>query len=345
MMKTWTWVLACAAALSALPARADELVLNGAVLDGVSEIVEVDGPGGRITFVYQGRQMTQTLAGLELMDLARCPLLGQAFKAAKAARHEQAATMFQQVAASAPEQWIATLATGQAARSADQAGRFADAVSAYIAWVNGGWSQPKIPPPANLPPRDSPDLLLAIRRLNDAAAAAASDDAKLKFRTLLLKTYERQGDERAVALSRELLAAAAATPSAGELESLSARDNALLAPVRQAVAAREYDQALARARQAGKELSRAGLADLFMLAGQCYEAKNDPARAGLCYMRLVIHFPADRQSPEAMLRSARIAESFGRAESAKRLYETLAQRYAGTPQASAARAALSGKKN
>ena len=325
-------------------ARSDELVLGSVAFGKVEQIVTVDGRRGTITLVYQGRQMTQSLAGFQSLEMAAYPQLGQAFAAARGGDFATAARLFRYVQRHGREEWLTTLLDGQLVGVLDRGGQFTDAVEAYIRWVNSGWIEPKVSPPTSMPDAASPELGAAAKTLEAAAVASTDEAARFRLRSLLLRVYQKRNDPRLADLAGELArqAAAQTQPAGPDDTGLSVRDQCFLAPIRQAVVNKEFALGLSRAGAAGPDVSRDALGTLFMLAGECYQGCGDRERAGLCYMRVVVHFPADRQAAEALWRAGQIHEALGRPDVAARLYDTLVQRYPSSPQAGPARAAMAG---
>lgn len=71
------------------------------------------------------------------------------------------------------------------------------------------------------------------------------------------------------------------------------------------------------------------------------DAQRDRRRAGLSFMRVVIHFPGHRRAPECLLRAGRICEREGKEQPARRLWSELMRSYpSATDMVEAARLAM-----
>lgn len=122
-----------------------------------------------------------------------------------------------------------------------------------------------------------------------------------------------------------------------------------IANVRELIAAGRYDEALPRIADLHARVGGCARADLFYLQGRAAELAIPPAtaatqpgvprrdaaiaRAGLAYMRVVVHFPGHPLAAECLYRSARLCRDAGRDEQARTLVNELTTVY---PRATAA---------
>ena len=110
-----------------------------------------------------------------------------------------------------------------------------------------------------------------------------------------------------------------------------------LAEIESLIKGGKADEVLTRVAALRKRVTGVAQADLFYWEGRAYllksekgpgeSAQQDARRAGLAFMRVVIHFPISRLAPECLYRCGEICKVAGKPEAAASLYAELVRNY------------------
>jgi tetratricopeptide (TPR) repeat protein len=316
---------------SAGPARADRVVADGIEFkDAV--VLRADPDAGKLHFRFRDGRLSRAIDPEMIVELDRYPAMARATAALEAGRAAEAADLLAGVRWTDRDRWVEGIIRIAQQRAWRRAGRFDKAVASWLGWLKLGWARPEIPPPADLPAAGSPPLAEAIRAI-ETALAELPESRRPAAAALLGRLRDRAGGKDADRI---------AAPAPDDyMEALEETDRKLLAALNRRLAGRQYDAGLADARRSVRGISRGALPLFCLLVGRLFEGKGDLPRAGLAYMRVLVHFPTDRFAPAAMLGVGRIHEGLGRKDIARRVYGDMARgRYGRTTEADAARKAL-----
>jgi TolA-binding protein len=246
---------------------------------------------------------------------------------------------------------LAVVGHARAIRAFDAAGRYTDAIRSLMVVLD---ANPEVWV-FDLKPTTLPDA--RSRNLTDAAGILAGKmaDQRFKaaelqkeFRTLLLEIYTKAGNtEKATEMAKALGGAEATTPANTNTTpgtpdntqtpavTTSTVDAASVSAIEADVKAKRYDAVITKvdAMLAGASGDQA--VRLYMAQAQSYAGLNKADLAVGSYIRIVAHYPALPQAPEALLSAVELLQKDkDKKDQAKRLADELKQRY---PQSSAAK--------
>jgi hypothetical protein len=112
---------------------------------------------------------------------------------------------------------------------------------------------------------------------------------------------------------------------------------AQLADIEALVTANHFEKALAKIGPLQSADAGVLRADLYYWQGRVWlgkslnddvpQARRDGRRAGLAFMRVVIHFPGHQRAPECLYRAGQICQKTGREDLARRLWSELRRSY------------------
>jgi len=310
--------------------RADEIQFEGQPAFPSVQVVDVRG--GDVVFTVRGRELAKPIARLAMLKMDEVPQLERAEAAFAKQQYRQAATLFEQARRRSNKTWVKTLVDRRLLSTYDRAGRFDEAVEAYVGLLDSLGADAADLAPANLPDKGSQFYPKALRTIDAAIRKSADDDAAVKaLKTLKLRILEKQEDPRAAELARELAGGAAQAnggPPAVAAELVLIRG--LLKDGKFAEVVAKADELIpdADAKLLPALLLAKGRAQAAMAGGE--DQTEALLAAGLTLMRVAIHFPRTPEAPEALAAAAEVHERLQRPAQARRLYEEAA----GHPKAS-----------
>lgn len=317
----------CAAAvlvgpLGRLPRlRADEIVHGSTTLQRV-KIVDLDGariayrtPGGEMRFIHLAevdQLIVESVGTLrDLNDAESLRARGQP---------DRAITFYERAIPHAPRFWQ-RLVRARLIQTCDEADRIetlATHLTTLVSRQDQGTFLAATLLPRKAPTADGEGARNALRRINGMIDQVASQSARVVLETLRFSIVERTGgrriDEYAAELSRQPIPLVVATrrvyqARARALERWQVTGHA-------AEALQQIHSDLKNAPQA--VLPELLLAKARILAGRATD-RESWIRTGWVAMRVVIHYPQDERTPEALLLAADVHERIGRIPTAVQL--------------------------
>ncbi len=291
------------------------------------------------------RVISRPIDEIAFIEIADWPLFNQAEQHRRQNRWRQATELYEQALADLPAD---NAEPGQLDRrllvqcrligAYDAQGRFDRAVETYLQVVER-----------------MPAVVDALRPVNLPAAGSTFLPAAISAVDAAIRRHEHGAVGVSLARWR------ATWPS----QTSATDDNPMLAP-RQAVehaagsiAIREvterltagrFDEAAERAAEALRWAGRVHLPELYYLLGRAHHGKvagltgsdglREARRAGLAFMRIVIHFPRHDLAAECLYHAGTLCREAGQADQARGLWEELLREYPRSPWAGQAREAI-----
>lgn len=332
--------------IAAVPAWADMFDEGGLPY---RDVVIKDCIDGKMVVEVGGKERTYDLSGI-----TRVELTGHAgFNAAEAARKDaaKAADLYRRALPAIPNRGKKRLAQARALPVFDAAGRYADAIEAfldlYAARANATTWDLR---PKNMPSEANSDYLKqAARALSTRLTAPpfTSGEPQKNLRTLLLEIYSKQGDtENAGKIARLL---GTEVPSVPETPTnVTGPTNTSRTPevtpskvnlpdVEQALAKHDYTRVISLADAALADAREDVAIKLFAFKARAYQGQKKPALAAGEYLRIATHYPQSHAASESLLQAAQLQLQANNKAEAKALVDELQRKYKDTAAAVKAR--------
>jgi len=319
----------------ASPVRADLVAVEGRPMAVGVKVMELK-EGLLYYRLPAGRVVSRPIGDVKFLQIIGWQAFNEAEKQQRSGELRQAAAGYEQVllepeASSAVDKLDrALLVRCRLLRVYDKLGRFDRAVSLYLDVVERMPTALETLRPTRLPAAGSsflPPASAAVDTAIQRHRGTKVSESLAKWRA----TWPGQGGDHA-----ESLNAPATTPAEPEnIRQLRAQ----LADIEALVSANQFDEALARIGPLQDARAGALRADLYYWQGRAWlgkslkddssEAQRDGQRAGLAFMRVVIHFSGHRLAPECLYRAGQICQRAGQAGLARRLWSELQRSYPG----------------
>lgn len=314
----------------------------GATLaDVVSTVGKPPAIGVRVTGFRDGqleyrlstdREASNPIEEIDYLQISNWPLFNLAEKQQRDGHMRQAAVSYERLLKQLAEPKPGELDRRQLVRcrlmrSLDQQGRFDRAVEVYLDIVEQMPSLAERLHPVRFPAAGS-TFLQAAARLVDEAIRRHGDDE-------IARSLARWRDSWPAAETKpSATSGPAATQPAGMVTASIARQ---IGEIRQWVSAGQFDKAIRQADDLLKRSPDAAMADVFFWQGRALlgragsakteEADRDRKRAGLAFMRVVIHFPGNALAPQSLFEAGEICRQAGQLEQAIELWLEVGRSY------------------
>lgn len=290
---------------------------------------------GRIAYrLTSGQEVERPVEQVTYLQIAGWDVFNQAEKQLREGGFRQAAANYERLLAGGAQKQGGEaldrdlLVQCRLIRAHDGDGRFDQAVATYLAVLETMPEVVETLRPTNMPAADStfmPAALAAVSAAIERHRGTATGESLLQWRL----TWPGQKLPAGVNTARVSSAPAASRP----LQALKAA----WADMESLLESGKSDEVLARVAAMRSEASGPAQADLFYWEGRAHLAKSekttgeaarqDARRAGLAFMRVVIHFPVSRLAPESLFRCGEICQASGMPDLAASLYAELARSY------------------
>lgn len=334
----------------ALPAWADSISMASGL--NYDKVTVTDAGNGGVTFQTGSgagvsklvREVGQiTLAGDDAFNKAEGLLAQKKFAEAAAA-----------YAGSSRTGWKKTLASQRRLQALDGAGKFDEAVALWLELVdaaNGARGALGLKP-ANMPAKESKLLANVETALKARLEKTGPADVTAVARQMLVDVYERQGKlEEASALQQRIVASNPGTVANPTATPSAAATAAQLKIARLAVDGGKFKEALAAVNPIMEQVSAADLPEALYILGrgqvasvpdQAEPAESSPVlvEAALNLMRVVGSYPAHERAADCLYWAAVANERLGHQRAAQTAYAAVVSRYAKSPVAKDAAAAV-----
>jgi len=315
------------------PLRADLVAVEGRPMVVGVQILELKE--ARLYYrLPAGREVSRPIADVKFLQITGWPGFNEAETRQRSGELRQAAAGYERVLAeleasnAAGKLDRALLVRCRLLRIYDAQGRFDRAVTLYLDVLERMPTALEALRPTRLPAAGSSFLPVAWAAIDTAIQrhrGTQVSESLAKWRA----TWPGQGADRAGSV--HTLATTPAEPE--EIRQLRVQ----LADIEALVAANQFDKALARIGALPNADAGVLRADLYYWQGRAWlgkslsddspEARRDGRRAGLAFLRVVIHFPRHRRAPECLYRAGQICQRAGREDLARRLWSELLRSY------------------
>lgn len=349
-------VLICAALCMCAVAAADE-VRQAHVTYPPARVLGVTE--GSLVFQMDSRQVRLPMSSVESINLTGQTAYNEAEKFMAAGEYAAAAKAFDALAGRAVDR-VQQIAAWRAVTAHEKAGRIGQATARWAALF-----------------RKSPVVAVLAQRPTAAAAKGSSENAEAigllealldefkadaglaePLRSGLADLYTAEGEtEKALALLNRITATQKAAPPAAAGAPAAGAASVSLAGAQYRRAALLMEQgkaadALAAVQEHLRQFREDELAAVLLLSGKARlrlaEAEGDPAKArellllaGLDFMRTYSYWPGSGEAPEALVAAGDVCAALGNPKAAQLAFETVTERYKGTPWAARAMEKLS----
>lgn len=319
------WVL-CA------DARADVVGLSGR--PPTIDVRIVGFRNGQIEYRLSAeRQTSHPIEEIDYLQITNWPLFNLAEKQQRDGHVRQASSNYERLLKQLAEPSPGELDRRQLVRCRllrvlDQQGRFDQAVEVYLDVIEQEPSLTERLRPTRLPASGSTFLQAALKSVNAAIRRHGDDETA--------RSLARWRDSWRTAQSRPA-AGTQAGPASQPAGPATADVARRVAEIRQSVDGGRMDEALGQVDALLKASPQAANADIFFWQGKALlgradsgktdDADRDRARAGLAFMRVVIHFPGHGLAPQCLFEAAEICRRSGRPEQAAALWSELVRDY------------------
>jgi hypothetical protein len=312
--------------------RADVVAVQGRPM---AVNVRITGlKAGQIAYrLSGGQEVERPIEQVTYLQIAGWDVFNDAEKQQREGGFRQAAGNYEKLLAKTQEQPgealdRTLLVRCRLIRVYDVDGRFDRAVTTYLAVLEKMPEVVETLRPANVPAADStfmPAALVAVNAAIEKHRGTAAGESLLQWRL----TWPGQKPPTPAGGGQPSTAPAVVDP----LQALKAP----LAEIDSLIKGGKGDEVLARVAALRKKVTGPAQADLFYWEGRAYllksekgtgdDAQRDARRAGLAFMRVVIHFPVSRLAPECLYCCGEICKSAGKPEAAASLYAELVHDY------------------
>jgi len=289
--------------------------------------------GGQIEYrLSSGREAAGPIEEIDYLQITNWPLFSLAEKQQRDGHIRQAASNYERLVkqTQAPAQGELDrrqLLRCRLLRALDRQGAFDRAVEVYLEILNQEPDLAQRLRPSNLPSAGSTFLQAASKSLDEGIKRHGDDE---------LARFLRQW--------RQTWPTTTTRPASGNGASASQPAGAVgvdavkqLGQVQQSVGRGAFDEALKQIDAILKSSPDGAIAEVFFWQGRALlgragdnktdEADTDRKRAGLAFMRVVIHFPGHALAPQSLYEAGAICRDSGNTEQAVRLWSELVRSY------------------
>lgn len=288
--------------------------------------------GGRIEYrISSGREVAAAVEEIDYLQITNWPLFNLAEKQQSDGHVRQAVANYERLLrqTQAPAQGELDrrqLVRCRLLKALDKQGQFDRTVEVYLEILDQEPDLVERLRPSNLPVAGSTFLQAAAASL-DAFINRHGDDEVVRFLRRWRQTWPTTTTRPASGNG------ATASQPAGTVSPEVIRR---LGEVQQLISRGQFDEALKRV-DAILRTSDVAIAELFFWQGKALlgraggsgtvEAEVDRKRAGLAFMRVVIHFPGHALAPQSLYEAGAICRQSGKSEQAARLWSELVRSY------------------
>ncbi len=321
--------LATAVAALPLSATADTIHVGSGLKFEDVQVLGIEG--NEIRFINRtGRQTARELSQVTRLEITDEPAFNEAEAAYAAGDWEKATTGYDRTIRRTNKPWLKQWASLRLFETADKAGNFPAATTAYIELLRTNFQAAAGKQPT-LPDANSTFLETAAQEVERALERNLEDRQRAELLKFLLDIHQKRGDTtRALSAAQRLgaLTGDAATPENRRLVA-----NLKLGLARIALEQKQYQKAIDEingSREAFTEPQQQADA-LFVVAAAQHKLAGDNRDklqdAAIAYMRVVAHFPDSPLAGDALVQTAAIMEALGEQKKALALYQQAAAEY------------------
>lgn len=205
-------------------------------------------------------------------------------------------------------------------RACDAGGDFERAVRAYITVARTMGEKADVHMPSNLAGATPESIQGALDLLNSTLPNTADQSTYWQLEALRLTVLEHVQSDRAGDVAEQIIA------QLQQRSGSQARFRLQIIAIRIEVKHAQFSPALGHINAALKNADDEFLPELLFLKGKCLyglaESRDDYIRAGLAFMRVVIHFSDSRLSARSMYMAGLVHEKINRVQKAVELFES-----------------------
>ena len=315
----------------AAPARADVVGMTGKPPTIDVQITAFHE--GQVEYrISSGREASSPIEEIDYLQITNWPLFSLAEKQQRDGHVRQAALNYERLLKQLAEPKPGQLDRRQLLRcrlmrAMDLQGRFDQAVQVYLDIIEQEPSLAERVRPARYPAPGSTFLQTATKSVNAAIKRHGQDE--------IARSLTRWRDSWP---STESRSASGSGPAASQPSGVATADTARqLGELQQLIGKGQFDEALKRIDAILKASPGAAGADIFFWQGKALlgragksgspEADRDRRRAGLAFMRVVIHFPGHALAPQSLYEAGEICRLSGQKSAAAGLWSELIRSY------------------
>jgi tetratricopeptide (TPR) repeat protein len=360
------WTIALAATLLGGIARADEVIIGGLPRRGSVTGVKDFEVQVRLS---SGRQISTGVAGVSKIRIDGQDTFNDAEKLYSQKKYTEAAAMYRRALRSVVQGWMKRLIRYRLLMTLDKAGQINDAVEEWLGLVEEhSYSARSLRArPDNLAKKGSADNAKAIGLLEAKLPRVRDKDFRRAIKAGLLSLYNREGmTDKAAKLAGEELAQGdddddktprrngnGSKPDIGNLDSKLQAAATIIEQARKsdkltgAQRVEKASSALRQLKSTVKSMTTGQLAPALLWMGKAQhviaqhgeDQRDMLLQAGLNYMRVVAHFAASKEAPEALMLAGKVNEQLGNKGAARAAYAQVQKVYAKSDYADAAKKA------
>jgi len=325
--------------------QADVIAVKGQTPAVGAAIIEINS--GQLAYrLKSGRVIAKPIEQIEYLQITNWPLLNLAEKQQRDKHLRQAVNSYEKILAEPPgpgkktdnltdENQRTLLIKCRLLRACDALGRFDRAVELYLQIIEAMPTCLEKLRPVNIPALGSMFLESALPKVAAAIEQHGQDPIALSLSNWL-DAWPRQQQYRTEPEPADRIKTSGLTPEMKRVRAELPRIDSL-------IATGKYDKALTHIKSLNNNSAGTLRADLYYRQGRArlgksetHKTKNDAGRerirAGLAFMRVVIHFPKHEYAPECLFRTGRICRQLGLNRQAGQLWSELIRDYSNAKQ-------------